>query len=126
MFHMASIFERKNPLGVIAAFKEAFRSGDKAALVIKVSQGHSNPDGMARLRRAADEVGAIIIDQDLPHDNVYGLLDACDCYVSLHRGEGLGLPLAEAMLLGKPVIATAYSGNLDFMDPSNSLLVGHT
>jgi glycosyltransferase involved in cell wall biosynthesis len=125
MFDMYSTLERKNPLGVIAAFKEAFRRDDKAALVIKVSRSRSNPDGMARLRRAADEVGAIIIDQLLPRAEVNGLLNACDCYVSLHRSEGLGLPLAEAMLLGKPVIATAYSGNLDFMDASNSLLVGH-
>ncbi len=125
MFDMSSILERKNPLGLIAAFKEAFRRDDKAALVIKVSRGRSDPDGMARLRRAADEVGAIIVDQVLPRDEVIGLLDACDCYVSLHRCEALGLTMAEAMLLGKPTIATAYSGNLDFMDTSNSLLVGY-
>ena len=48
---------------------------------------------------------------------------SCDCYVSLHRSEGLGLTMAEAMALGKPVIATGYSGNLEFMDESNSYLV---
>jgi glycosyltransferase involved in cell wall biosynthesis len=48
-----------------------------------------------------------------------------DCFVSLHRAEGFGLGLAEAMLLGKPVIATRYSGNLDFMGPENSLLVDY-
>jgi glycosyltransferase involved in cell wall biosynthesis len=52
-------------------------------------------------------------------------MDACDAYVSLHRSEGLGLTMAEAMLLGKPVIATRYSGNLDFMDDQNSLLVDY-
>jgi glycosyltransferase involved in cell wall biosynthesis len=46
-----------------------------------------------------------------------------DCYVSLHRAEGLGLTIAEAMLLEKPVIATAYSGNMDFMDEDSGLLV---
>ena len=52
-------------------------------------------------------------------------MDACDAYVSLHRSEGLGLTMAEAMLMGKPVIATNFSGNVDFMDDSNSLLVRH-
>ena len=51
------------------------------------------------------------------------MLDSCDCYVSLHRSEGLGLTMAEAMALGKPVIATGYSGNLHFMTPENSYLV---
>ena len=64
-----------------------------------------------------------------PHDRVlsreesYGLLNACDAYVSLHRSEGFGLTMAEAMFFGKPVIATAYSGNLDFMSADNSLLI---
>jgi hypothetical protein len=50
---------------------------------------------------------------------------SCDCYVSLHRAEGFGLTLAEAMSLGRPVIATGYSGNLDFMTDRNSYLVAH-
>ena len=66
-----------------------------------------------------------MIDHRLPREGLNGLIAACDCYVSLHRSEGLGLTLAEAMMLGKPTIATAYSGNLDFMNESNSLLVGH-
>src|SRR5262249_46259940 len=61
----------------------------------------------------------------MSREEVYALLNACDCYVSLHRSEGFGLTMAEAMLLGKPVIATGYSGNLDFMTPTNSLLVGY-
>ena len=52
-----------------------------------------------------------------------GLIALCDCYVSLHRAEAFGLPIAQAMWLGKPVIATAYSGNLDYMTPDNSYLV---
>ena len=55
----------------------------------------------------------------------YALINACDCYVSLHRSEGFGLTMAEAMLMRKPVIATAYSGNLDFMTAENSLLVDY-
>ena len=74
---------------------------------------------MAAARRA----GVVVIDRTLPREEAYGLIQACDCYVSLHRSEGLGLTMAEAMLLGKPTIATAYSGNLDFMTPANSYLV---
>ena len=55
--------------------------------------------------------------------DLLGFLAASDAYVSLHRAEGFGLPLAEAMLLGKPAVATNYSGNLDFMTPRNSWLV---
>jgi hypothetical protein len=66
-----------------------------------------------------------VIDRYLePADN-HSLTAVCDCYASLHRAEGFGLVLAEAMSLGKPVVATGYSGNLDFMTPSNSLLVDH-
>ena len=54
------------------------------------------------------------------------MIASCDCYVSLHRSEGLGLTMGEAMYFGKPVIATAYSGNLDFMTQENSFLVPHT
>jgi glycosyltransferase involved in cell wall biosynthesis len=63
------------------------------------------------------------MDRVLTHDENLSLIQACDAYISLHRSEGLGLTMAEAMLLGKPVIATRYSGNLDFMDDNNSLLV---
>jgi glycosyltransferase involved in cell wall biosynthesis len=59
----------------------------------------------------------------MPRDEVYALTKACDCYVSLHRSEGYGLTMAEAMSFGKPTIATGYSGNVDFMTPDNSLLV---
>ena len=54
------------------------------------------------------------------------MIASCDCYVSLHRSEGFGLTMAEAMYFGRPVIATGYSGNLDFMTEENSYLVPHT
>ncbi len=65
----------------------------------------------------------VIIDEYLDVEKSSALMNVCDCYVSLHRSEGLGLTMAEAMLLGKPVIATAYSGNMDFMTDETSLLV---
>ena len=125
IFDLNSTLARKNPLGLISAFKQAFQSGEKVSLVIKVSRGASHPEEFHRLQKAAKQVGAIVIDQRLPREELNGLIAACDCYVSLHRSEGLGLTLAEAMMLGKPSIATAYSGNLDFMDENNSLLVGY-
>ena len=75
------------------------------------------------MHRAAEGSNVRIIDKVYRPDEVLSLMDACDAYVSLHRSEGLGLTMAEAMLMGKPVVATGYSGNVDFMNDSNSLLV---
>jgi glycosyltransferase involved in cell wall biosynthesis len=66
-----------------------------------------------------------IIDKVIDRADVYALFQACDCLLSLHRAEGFGLTLAEAMYLGKPVIATGYSGNMDFTTPTNSFLAGY-
>ena len=73
--------------------------------------------------REAEAAGATIIDRVMPRSEVQALLANCDSYVSLHRSEGLGLTMAETMLLGKPTIATGYSGNLDFMTATNSFPV---
>jgi len=124
MYDMGSIQERKNPLGVIQAFREAFRHDDGVHLVIKVSRSRANRGDYLKLLEAAKDAGVQVINATVPRDEAYGLMQCCDCYVSLHRSEGLGLTMAEAMLMGKPVIATAYSGNLDFMTPRDSLLVG--
>ncbi|MDM0038513.1 glycosyltransferase [Variovorax sp. J22G21] len=122
-FHMMSIMERKNPLGLIRAFEQAFAAGEPVQLVLKTSFGDRHPAQLEELRAAASGSNITIIDQVYSPDEVLSLMDACDCYVSLHRSEGLGLTMAEAMLMGKPVIATNYSGNVDFMNDSNSLLV---
>lgn len=122
-FHMASIMERKNPLGLIAAFIAAFGEDEKVGLVLKTSFGHMYPDQLAELRKAGAGYNVIIIDNVYSQCEVLALMDACDSYISLHRSEGYGLTMAEAMLLGKPVIATGYSGNLDFMSEETSLLV---
>ena len=122
-FHMSSIMERKNPLGLIAAFKAAFRQDEAVELIIKTMFGHQQPEQLQQLNDAAADANITVIDESYSSDETLSLMDACDAYVSLHRSEGLGLTMAEAMLMGKPVIATAYSGNLDFMDDTNSLLV---
>ncbi len=122
-FHMVSVMERKNPLGLIEAFKKAFKPQDAVRLVLKTSFGDRHPAQIEELRRAAAGANITLIDQVYSPDEVLSLMEACDAYVSLHRSEGLGLTMAEAMLMGKPVIATNFSGNVDFMDESNSVLV---
>jgi glycosyltransferase involved in cell wall biosynthesis len=125
-FNYASVFERKNPLGAIEAFARAFAPGE-AALVIKTAGGALFPDEVARLTRAAAEhPDVVVIDGSLAADEYRALTESANAYVSLHRAEGFGLTIAEAMALGKPAIATAYSGNLEFMSPDNSYLVPYT
>ena len=80
---------------------------------------------MAMLREAVADLRVTIIDKTLTRLEVNALINHCDCLLSLHRSEGFGLSLAEAMYLGKPVVATAYSGNMDFMTPGNSFLVDY-
>ncbi|QGJ71955.1 Glycosyltransferase involved in cell wall bisynthesis [Planctomycetales bacterium 10988] len=125
MFDMKSVMERKNPLGLIEAYRKAFAPDDRVTLLIKVSSGDFNPPELARLKQAAKEAGVRIWDKVLDRKRSYGLIQACDCYISLHRSEGFGLTMAEAMLLAKPVIATNYSGNRDFMDGSSSMLADY-
>ncbi len=123
-FDLLSIFERKNPLGVIEAYTRAFDDGDRTQLVLKVINGDRAVADLERLRLAvAGRDDITLMDGYLDDDYVAALMKAADCYVSLHRSEGFGLTMAEAMALGKPVIATAYSGNLDFMSEETAYLV---
>ncbi|MEI7685509.1 MAG: glycosyltransferase family 4 protein [Planctomycetota bacterium] len=125
-FDMSSTGERKNPEAVVAAFQRAFEPDAPVALAIKIRRGWEEPQRTAALHAAAQLGRIIILDESLPEDAYFGLLNCCDAYISLHRSEGLGMTLAEAMALGKPTIATRYSGNLDFMNDDNSLLVAAT
>jgi glycosyltransferase involved in cell wall biosynthesis len=124
---------RKNPYGAIDAFHLAARDlGDKAHLVVKVNNVEvkglgCDPDQVIQqLRARCDNDPRIhIIAQSLAYDEVLSLYASCDVFISLHRAEGLGLGLLESMTLGKPVIATAWSGNMSFMRHTNSCLVGY-
>lgn len=122
-FDMSSTSARKNPLGLIEAYYRAFGRDPRVQLVLKISRGEQQPKERETILRMAELTGVRVIDCVYSRAVTLDLIRRCDCYVSLHRSEGLGLTMAEAMLLGKPTIATGYSGNLDFMNDDNSLLV---
>lgn len=124
-FDFNSFVERKNPYAAIRAFQAAFRDrNERVGLLIKSINGDTRRDKVRALQTAiGDDRRIVLQDTALPRERVLALLNVVDCYVSLHRSEGFGLGLAESMYLGKPVIGTAYSGNLDFMSEENSCLV---
>jgi glycosyltransferase involved in cell wall biosynthesis/SAM-dependent methyltransferase len=126
LFDFYSTLQRKNPLGLVEAFTRAFTVGEGPQLVLKSHNGDFKPERLARLREAAgDRPDIHIVDQFLTAAEMAALMRRADCYVSLHRAEGFGLTLGETMALGKPVIATGFSANLDFMTAENSYLVRH-
>jgi glycosyltransferase involved in cell wall biosynthesis/2-polyprenyl-3-methyl-5-hydroxy-6-metoxy-1,4-benzoquinol methylase len=123
-FDFLSIFERKNPLGLLDAFSRAFADGEGPILVLKSINGEHDFESLERLRLAAAERSDVfVLDGYLAPELKDALMASCDCYVSLHRSEGFGLTMAEAMAYGKPVVATNYSGNVDFMHAGNSYLI---
>ena len=126
-FDFRSYWQRKNPNGVIDAFERLITktSTRDSLLVIKVNGAELEPDKLSELEQRVESMAArvVIIKETLSDNQIKNLIRCCDCFISLHRSEGFGRGMSEAMFLGKPVIATAYSGNLDFMRPQNSLLV---
>jgi glycosyltransferase involved in cell wall biosynthesis len=124
VFDYLSTIQRKNPVGLIEAFKRAFAPGEGPRLLLKTINGPLRPLAEEEVLWAAHDRSDIhVIDRSLTGAQLSGLMAACDCYVSLHRSEGFGLTMAEAMAIGRPVIGTGYSGNLDFMNAENSYLV---
>ncbi|HKM63402.1 MAG TPA: glycosyltransferase family 4 protein, partial [Acidisphaera sp.] len=123
-FSLASSFARKNPVGTIRVFRAAFGDRSDRLLVLKVGNPNDFPADFARLREAAAGAANIQIETGTlaPEEN-HALTAACDIVLSLHRSEGFGLVPAEAMLLGRPVVATGWSGNMDFMDEDSAALV---
>jgi len=117
IFDFNSSVARKNPIAAVRAFKKAFDPADNTVgLVLKTMNTKPNdPEWLAFLKECQRDSRIQLITETLDRPEVLGLINACDAYVSLHRAEGFGRTLAEAMLLGKPVIATNYSGNVDFL-----------
>ena len=123
-FDFLSSFARKHPLGVLVAFTTAFREGEGPVLVLKSVNGDKRPAELeGLLLAAAGRRDVVVLDRYLSAGERGALLAGCDCYVSLHRSEGFGLGIAEAIALGKPVIATAYGGVLDIVDEKTAYLV---
>lgn len=123
VFDFGSCFERKNPLALIDAFRSVFAPDEPVRLIIKCVNEHTRPDAFTAMRDRAKGYPIAIHSGYWPVEQVRDLMAACDAYVSLHRSEGLGLTIADAMANGKPVIATEWSGNIDFMNVSNSFPV---
>lgn len=128
IFDFYSVFERKNPIAVIEAFGRAFgKDNEQVLLVLKFSNAKKFPEKYKQLKDLVKNFKNInFIDKYLLKEELCALINHCDCYVSLHRSEGFGLTIAEAMFYEKPVIATAYSGNTDFMNVNNSFPVKYS
>lgn len=122
IFDFNSSLARKNPLGALAAWAQAFAGDPACELTLKTQNGGLFPDALAALRAAAPDT-VRVVDEVWPYAQVQSLIAGADVLVSLHRAEGFGLTPAEAMALGVPVLATAWSGTLDFMDEGSALLV---
>jgi glycosyltransferase involved in cell wall biosynthesis len=121
---------RKNPLGVVRAFKKVFSGDDKSVgLILKINNFNSinaDREAIALLREEIrGYLNIYLLDSVMTRAEIDALLAISDCFISLHRSEGFGLGPAEAMSLGKPVILTNWSGNTDYMTPDNSIGVDY-
>jgi glycosyltransferase involved in cell wall biosynthesis len=129
-FDFSSYVKRKNPLAALRAFEELCSRypSEDVCLVIKMKGGDARHGDYECVRDyfKASKNKVVVIDSLLSDVEIKSLMWCCDCFLSLHRSEGFGFGLISAMFLGKPVVATGYSGNLDFMTTENSCLVQHT
>jgi glycosyltransferase involved in cell wall biosynthesis len=130
-FDSFSFVQRKNPLGVLAAFQSAFKDQKDVRLVIKtqnrtrVADPHQLEIWDAVDKILAEDSRIILIDETLKYEDLLRLKKGADAYISLHKSEGWGFGMIEAMNLGVPVICTAYSGNMDFCTPDTCWLVDY-
>jgi O-antigen biosynthesis protein len=128
-FDVRSFRNRKNPEAVVEAFRKLIklRPYSKARLILKINGSEIEPVITQKLREDLRDIShhVTFIERVMSDNEVKNLVRCCDCFVSLHRSEGYGRGLSEAMNLGKPVIGTGYSGNMDFMNPDVALCVGY-
>lgn len=130
-FDSFSFVQRKNPVGTLKAFCEAFEGVEGVRLVIKTQNRTKVQDPaqqtiwaeVDRLMEGDDRI--VILDETLSYDDLLRLKKGSDCYVSLHKSEGWGFGMIEAMNLGVPVVCTGYSGNMDFCRADTAWLVGY-
>lgn len=128
-FDFTSYFERKNPMAVLEAFKIllAERPSANIRLIMKTNHSNANPDPRTRLLHELETFRdqVVLLDYTMKDTEIKALHSCCDAFVSLHRSEGFGMGLAEAMFFGKAVIGTNYSGNTDFMTDETAFLVDY-
>jgi glycosyltransferase involved in cell wall biosynthesis len=127
MADLRSAQARKNPLGAIEAYRRAFPEPqpDRVRLRVKLNGMDFDPPALAALQAATQRPDIELIERVLSDQEMEALVGGCDLLLSLHRSEGFGLPIAEAMARGIPALATGWSGNLDFMRGLDPLLVAH-
>ena len=131
-FDSFSFIQRKNPQAVVKAFIDAFPAGANVRLVLKThNRDFINDPVQRKIWQLLDEAAQTdpriaIINETLPYEQLLLLKTGCDCYVSLHRSEGWGFGMIEAMHLGVAVLATGYSGNMEFCTPDTAWIVSHT
>ncbi len=123
LFSFGSALERKNPYAAVAAFVAACEGIEDAWLILKSNHGGDSAAKQAFLNYIRTYPRVRLIDDVWEKDQVLGLIQTADVYLSLHRSEGFGLPIAEAMLAGTPVMVTDWSGSRDFCDVTNSFPV---
>lgn len=120
---------RKNPFAALRAFRRAFPESENARLVIKINnpkvEGREKSMMDQLMREIGNDLRVHLINETLSYKDLLTLYASCDTFISLHRSEGLGLIPMEAMLLGKPVVATGWSGNMSYMNHTNACLVGY-
>ena len=125
IFNMASSFARKNPLAAIDAFRRAFGDDPTTRLIVKYTNGGSYPLGVHLLEEASAGTSNITLDGETRSSaDIAELYGTSDVVISLHRSEGFGLTIAEAMCHGVPVIATNWSGNVDFFNAESGMPIG--
>lgn len=126
MYDVRSNHARKNPEAVIEAFRRATAGKADPVLVIKINNDHAWPESLARVHEATRQMPNVhIMREKLSHEAMKDLLARVDIVMSLHRSEGFGFLMAEGMAAAKPVIATGWSGNTDFMTPECSVLIDY-
>ncbi|NMP27993.1 glycosyltransferase family 4 protein [Rahnella sp. SAP-1] len=127
MFDGNSWLSRKNPIAGVLAFQQAFAASSEyqnVRLLIKAMNINANdPMWQKIVHMANQDSRIIIITERMDRQTLINMMNACDCYISLHRSEGFGRVIAEAMLLGQPVVATNFSGNVDFCKKDTAFLV---
>jgi glycosyltransferase involved in cell wall biosynthesis len=122
VLNIGSSFARKNPCAAIAAFRRAFGDDPSARLIVKYVNASAWPEGVRLMERTSCGASNVeLLGSTLDEAGIDALFARADVVVSLHRAEGLGLVIAEAMLRGLPVIATDWSGNTDFLSPATGM-----